>query len=158
MGKSADRKMDELKRGKRCMDCLIEGIQTEWPSECLQFDHRDPDEKVSSIRQLIWHPEELAAELLKCDIVCANHHAIRTRKRGVSEKTKAAIRAARNKPGDRERDSKLQKQQWKANHHHRARAVAEAQRRPEVRQKNSEAQREAWKRRKQNKSSSSEKT
>ena len=136
--------MDELKRGRRCVDCVSSGIEIEWPTECLQFDHRNPDEKLGSIRQFLWHPEKLEAELLKCDIVCANHHAIRTRARGVSEKTKVAIRKARNRPGSKERDSRIHKELWKKNHEARAKAVREAQQRPEVREKMKSSTSNSW--------------
>lgn len=145
MGKSADKRMDELKRGKSCMDCLAEGINVEWPTECLQFDHREPDLKSGSIRDFIWHQELLDAELAKCDVVCANHHSIRTRKRGVSEKTRAAIKAARNRPGSKERDSKLHKELWKKNHENRANAVRASQQKPEVREKMKLATAGTWK-------------
>lgn len=144
MGKSQDRRMDELKRWKKCIDCVSLGIEIDWPSECLDFDHRDPDKKVGSIRSMLHYPEALSRELAKCDVVCANHHRIRTRFRGVSERTKLAIKTARNKPGDRERDSEIQKRLWAERHETRAAAVREAQRRPEVRAKMANATADSW--------------
>lgn len=144
MSKATDKKMDELKRGLRCTHCVREGIEICWPTECLDFDHRNPDEKLGNIREFLWHPEELSAELLKCDLVCANHHRILTRSRGVSEKTRAAIKVARNKPGDKERDSQIQKDLWEKNYEHRSQAVAAGNRTEQARENNRLAQFEAW--------------
>jgi Zn ribbon nucleic-acid-binding protein len=45
----------------------------------LQFHHRDPSSKVFSIGNFVrrWHSvEEIAAEMDKCDVICANCHLI----------------------------------------------------------------------------------
>lgn len=60
-----------------CYDC---GVQyNPW---VMDFDHRDPTEKVGGIGPLIkrgsW--DLLLAELEKCDVVCANCHRERTAK------------------------------------------------------------------------------
>lgn len=47
----------------------------------MDFDHRDPSEKlfnVTASKAMLAARERLAAEVLKCDIVCANCHAVRT--------------------------------------------------------------------------------
>src|SRR5881409_2593894 len=47
----------------------------------MQFDHRDPSTKkfwLTSSRAILKNRQELIAEVEKCDIVCANCHAIRT--------------------------------------------------------------------------------
>lgn len=47
----------------------------------LQFDHRDPETKTANVSTMIrtgvsW--DKIEAEILKCDVRCANCHAIRT--------------------------------------------------------------------------------
>lgn len=58
-----------------CMDC---GIQ--YPPYVMEFDHREGEEKVNSIADLLrfgkWN--SILEETTKCDIVCSNCHAIRT--------------------------------------------------------------------------------
>lgn len=83
--KSVDRQRDNrnkfrkyiqsYKTGKTCVDC-----GNEFPYFILQFDHR-PDEKklfnishIASVRTM----DRLTAEIDKCDLVCANCHAMRT--------------------------------------------------------------------------------
>lgn len=42
---------------------------------CLDFHHRDSDEKMGTIGQVRhWPKEKLLAEIEKCDVVCANCH------------------------------------------------------------------------------------
>jgi len=48
----------------------------------MDFDHRPGEVKVGSIQKLMHNPEKLKAELLKCDLVCACCHRIRTFTRG----------------------------------------------------------------------------
>lgn len=60
--------------GGRCQDCGIIG-----PPVIYQFDHRDPATKkfdIASKGRCSWRV--LIPELEKCDLVCANCHAIRT--------------------------------------------------------------------------------
>lgn len=50
----------------------------------MDFDHRDPSEKgfnICSSRAALKSREQLLAETAKCDVVCANCHRIRTRRR-----------------------------------------------------------------------------
>lgn len=58
-----------------CMDC-----GGSFPSYVMDFDHRDPTEKVANIARLIvggsW--KRIQDEIAKCDLVCANCHRIRT--------------------------------------------------------------------------------
>lgn len=63
--------------GGRCKDCGFQG-----PQECFQFDHVR-GEKVSSVGRMFTAAaiETLLLELIKCELVCANCHAIRTRLR-----------------------------------------------------------------------------
>lgn len=48
----------------------------------LEFDHRDPTEKVDHVSRLINSPRcaksALMAEIAKCDVLCANCHRIKT--------------------------------------------------------------------------------
>lgn len=68
-------KLHELKN-KPCMDCS--GV---FPPCVMQFDHRDPNTKVRSVATMIqstWSWDKVLEEVAKCDLVCANCHAIRT--------------------------------------------------------------------------------
>lgn len=58
-----------------CMDC---GVC--YPPYVMDFDHRDPTQKVSKISNLMrWgSKDKLLIELEKCDLVCANCHRERT--------------------------------------------------------------------------------
>ena len=61
-------------KGGKCVDC-----GGTFPSCCYHFDHRDPSQKTSGIAQMMHRPiEEMKTEADKCDLVCANCHAIRT--------------------------------------------------------------------------------
>jgi hypothetical protein len=70
----------------RCKNC------NEWRSECLQFHHRNPEEKLFDVSDCIRNGvslETLQAEIAKCDVLCANCHAIETqnaryRRRGIA--------------------------------------------------------------------------
>jgi hypothetical protein len=80
-----------------CMDCVAEGRDGIWPVCAMQFDHvpeRGP--KVGTVRSLIKFNNEKAfkKEIAKCDVVCANHHAIRTSKRGVSDESRKRMSVA----------------------------------------------------------------
>lgn len=48
----------------------------------LDFDHREQSEKTLSISEMIYHHnwEVIEKEISKCDVLCANHHRIRTSK------------------------------------------------------------------------------
>lgn len=72
------RRIAELK-SRPCTDC-----GHSFPSCVMDFDHRDPLDKKFSIGIAAgsgtrsW--ESIAAEIVKCDLVCANCHRIRTAK------------------------------------------------------------------------------
>ena len=59
--------------------CLVCGTKN---PHVLDFEHRLPEEKLPSLRkypqwsQLTW--KQIHVELDKCDVMCANHHRIRT--------------------------------------------------------------------------------
>jgi len=62
-------------KAKPCMDC---GVR--YPPYVMDFDHRNPDEKLFSLNSMAMtrSAEKLAAEIAKCDLVCANCHRERT--------------------------------------------------------------------------------
>lgn len=60
-----------------CMDC-----GGRYPSECMEFDHRDPSRKKFNISlHSGYSVKQFATEIAKCDLVCANCHRVRTRSR-----------------------------------------------------------------------------
>jgi hypothetical protein len=69
--------LKELKEGKPCTDCGYS-----YPSYVMQFDHLDPLRKSFTIANIVsngrhsW--DKVLKEIEKCDLVCANCHAIRT--------------------------------------------------------------------------------
>ena len=67
----------EVKEASPCADC---GEQ--YPYYVMQFDHTGTD-KVLSVAALRKQAgiERVKAEIAKCDVVCANCHAVRTWKR-----------------------------------------------------------------------------
>ena len=77
---------NQYKATLKCKNC------SEWRPECLQFHHRDPEQKEFDMSGFIRNgvsPETLQAEIAKCDVLCANCHAIeeqnkKYRKRGIS--------------------------------------------------------------------------
>jgi hypothetical protein len=48
----------------------------------LDFDHREQEDKILNISQMIYHHnwDSILKEIEKCDVLCANHHRIRTSK------------------------------------------------------------------------------
>jgi len=58
-----------------CMDCGLK-----FPPVCMDFDHRDPSTKRYSPAIMFTHYtlDAIQTELMKCDLVCANCHRIRT--------------------------------------------------------------------------------
>lgn len=75
----------DLKSEASCADC-----GEDFPHYVMEFDHRDPSEKVAAVSTLVsssW--KKLYAEIDKCDVVCANCHRARTWGRGGMEDTLA---------------------------------------------------------------------
>ena len=65
----------ELLSKQSCVDCG----ETRLPA--LQYDHRDASEKEFTISEAIrdgYGKERILAEIAKCDVRCANCHAVRT--------------------------------------------------------------------------------
>lgn len=72
-------RLEVIKTKNPCMDC-----GNRFPPECIDFDHRNPNDKVAGVGHMIasrWSWAKIEAEIAKCDIVCANCHRIRTKKR-----------------------------------------------------------------------------
>ncbi len=77
-------KLRELVRqakDKPCTDCGVK-----YPYYVMDFDHRNGDEKLAGLGQLMKRHSEasLIDEMAKCDLVCANCHRERTHQRGQS--------------------------------------------------------------------------
>jgi hypothetical protein len=72
--------INQLKEKLGCKDCGMPH-----PYYVLQFDHLEGSNKVAGINELIRSTtrEAVLAEIAKCEVVCANCHAIRTFKRQV---------------------------------------------------------------------------
>lgn len=70
-------------KARPCADCGVE-----YPTYVMQFDHTG-DEKTANIGDMVGRAgvAALLAEIGRCDVVCANCHAIRThdRRTGVVE-------------------------------------------------------------------------
>jgi len=84
--KKATERRHNLRKKERAVE-FIRGILTSTPCRdcgetrivCLQFDHRDPSQKDRDISDMMKRSlARLRAEVAKCDVVCANCHAIRT--------------------------------------------------------------------------------
>ena len=87
-------------KGGKCLDCG--GI---FPDCCMDFDHRDPNEKSFGIGEgVAQHKslEKLMIEADKCDLVCSNCHRIRTAGNPViSQKISAATKGLKRTPEHR---------------------------------------------------------
>ena len=67
----------EYKSKKKCVYCGWNGH-----TEVLQFHHRNPNEKLDDVSTLVKRcvgKETILKEIAKCDVLCANCHAIETR-------------------------------------------------------------------------------
>lgn len=77
-------RLNDVKKANGCFDCALYDPMSPWRSlrVVLTFDHRDPEDKLFWPSSPQGHSiTKHIAELDKCDVVCANHHAIRTRDR-----------------------------------------------------------------------------
>lgn len=66
-------------KSQPCKDC-----KTCFDTCCMDFDHRAGTEKKYNVASMFAHhysKQLIEAEILKCDLVCANCHRIRTRDR-----------------------------------------------------------------------------
>jgi len=65
--------IDNLK-DSACVDC-----GGKFPPYCMDFDHRNPSDKIGNIAHMLHAPIDLLlTEIEKCDIVCSNCHRIRS--------------------------------------------------------------------------------
>lgn len=74
--RAAEKKLalDAYKMDKGCADCGY----NEHPA-ALEFDHLPGTGKIRTIASMYYQSwEKIWAEVAKCEVVCANHHAIRT--------------------------------------------------------------------------------
>lgn len=81
-GRGAVRELvNGYKESKGCIECPSDKRH---PHYLLDFDHLDASTKVSSISKMITDEVSIykvMAEIQKCEVVCKNHHAIRTHNR-----------------------------------------------------------------------------
>jgi hypothetical protein len=88
---------DAVKVEAGCADCEP---GTSWPAVALDFDHRPGLPKLGTVASLItkgtW--QDFVAEIAKCEVVCANHHRIRTATRHL-EAPRSAARPRRHRRG-----------------------------------------------------------
>jgi hypothetical protein len=76
---SRQRATVQFLRDLRCVPCADCGRS--FPPYIMDFDHRDPSTKSFCLladKVLLKNRDVLLAEVAKCDVVCANCHAIRT--------------------------------------------------------------------------------
>jgi hypothetical protein len=62
-------------------DCPCADCGKRYPFYVMDFDHRIPKEKINSVAYMVtrnWSFDKIKNEALKCEIVCANCHRIRT--------------------------------------------------------------------------------
>lgn len=73
--RSRDRKLDEVNSIKEARGCKVCGITH---PACLDFHHRNPDEKTMAVSELIRHSkfDDALSEVEKCDVLCANCHRV----------------------------------------------------------------------------------
>jgi hypothetical protein len=66
--------VNKLKEENPCVDCGVK-----YPYYVMQYDHISTD-KLAGVSYLIRYgrPQEVLDEIEKCELVCANCHAIRT--------------------------------------------------------------------------------
>ena len=77
--RAGNREWIESLKAVPCMDC-----KHTFPSCCMQFDHVR-GKKVRDVSEMLWETREvLAAEVAKCEVVCANCHFIRTHERRIA--------------------------------------------------------------------------
>jgi hypothetical protein len=79
--KARKKSMDRILKEKKDVPCDDCGMR--FPGECMDFDHRDGVEKKFNISQASrkYGLDTILEEIAKCDVVCANCHRIRTKRR-----------------------------------------------------------------------------
>ena len=77
--------LNDLKMARGCEHVLPDGSICGWREHpaALEWDHRDPALKAFTIGLSAGRSRvALAAEIAKCDVICSNHHRIRTVEEG----------------------------------------------------------------------------
>jgi hypothetical protein len=76
----------DIKVERGCKDC---GFRAH--PDALQFDHLPGQQKIAAVSSLIAQCDEtlIRAEIEKCEVVCANCHAIRTAERRRARRERA---------------------------------------------------------------------
>src|SRR5690349_8514321 len=85
-----DREIERVRRRQAAKTAWLRELRNVPCADCggrfephqMDFDHRDPKQKLFNIGSAAGHlrsDEALRAEVLKCEIVCANCHSIRSR-------------------------------------------------------------------------------
>lgn len=71
-----------LKEGNPCTDC-----KGRFHHAAMQWDHLPGTEKVANVSEMYVNHgiESILREIEKCELVCANCHAVRTYERGVAQ-------------------------------------------------------------------------
>jgi len=72
-------------KSKPCIDC-----HTNYPYYVMQFDHLSGLDKEFNVSQAVYSKkslDQIKEEIAKCELVCANCHAIRTYNRSVEART-----------------------------------------------------------------------
>lgn len=72
--------LSKLKAKTPCKDCKVQ-----FPPEAMDFDHVRGQKKFSLASPATFSGRAIAAEIAKCEIVCANCHRIRTRQRRIAK-------------------------------------------------------------------------
>jgi len=71
--------VNRIKTSRGCADCPP---GTQWEAVSLDFDHLPGQVKEFGIGgHLGRNWQTILAEIAKCDVVCANHHRVRTQRR-----------------------------------------------------------------------------
>lgn len=63
-------------KAKPCADC-----GGRFDPVCMDFDHRPGETKKNDVSKMLDRVDAMIAEIAKCDLVCANCHRLRTKKR-----------------------------------------------------------------------------
>jgi hypothetical protein len=76
----ADKKRAVIDRYKRIIGCADCGYNRD--SAALEFDHLPGFEKSANVASLMYASwDRIKEEIVKCEVVCSNCHAIRTKNR-----------------------------------------------------------------------------
>src|SRR5882672_6570793 len=98
MGYAECRSWLDEKKSAPCADC-----GGRFPPECMDFDHLHGEVKLFEVGSGVSRKRAiLQAEIAKCELVCANCHRIRTRKRPVDSQVSMVEWSKRGLPKVRE--------------------------------------------------------